>query len=502
MAVSGACIAAGQYEPITAYRNGTELLVRSSFSEMQDVVVRIHCSGASKMPNEDAYLIPKSAKLLDYKKYDLMHSGGDEIPAYPLPMYGTLGGNHGSPFGRAVNIPAHGLTAKDLGAELTTTNKGNFYILRIIDKDNILIHPENRGKPGFPKFAALGEDKLFRGGVELKYAGAKMEQVYPSNRYRENSYLVNGKEPLPDATEVKCDFLDHVVDYEVVMPEYRVELFKNKPGVEHDFLAPELPAMLNFRNVFRHQANGACVIYIKNTVLCDMAGYNCLGVMMCWDGSIAQKKQTEFYIPKLKPLKATGRNKAPALDCDFSAIYVMPDEMLVDYHIVKTDCLNPEDPPDRFIRLVGDKKREIGAAIGYSLFEGVTAKSLKAKDREKIYHLWSTKKIYPYCINITNCRKGDVREILVYRQYFDPQREPDATSFYFHKQKDSDVIYLDFHKSLSNKKIALPDYMAGKKISILEKTPSVMLHTEAIVPKDGISLSVSGDYGYIVLKLD
>jgi len=97
---------------------------------------------------------------------------------------------------------------------------------------------------------------------------------------------------------------------------------------------------------------------------------------------------------------------------------------------------------------------------------------------------------------------GEWREILAYRQYFDPQREPDATSFYFHKQKDSDVIYLDFHKPLSKKKIALPDYMAGKKISILEKTPSVVLHTGSTVPKGGISLSVSSDYGYVVLKLD
>ena len=507
MTVSSTCIAATvQYEPITVYRDGRELLVRSFFSKTQDVVTKIHYSSGSGMPNEQAYLIPNSSKLLDFEKYDRMHNSNDDLPGYPLPMYGTLGGNHGSPHGRVVNIPEHGLTSKDLGAELTTKNKGSFYILRIIDKDNILIHPENRGKPGFPKFAPLRKNKIFRNGIELKYADVKRQQVYPSNRYRENSYLINGTEPLPDKTEVKCDFIDHVVDYDIVMPECRVEMFRDKPGIEHDFVDPKLPAMLNVRNVFRYQANGACVIYLKNTVLCDMAGYNCLGVMMCWSGSIANKKRTEFYIPKLKPLKATGkaigRNKAPALDCDFSSIYEMPDKMFVDYNIIKKDCLDPKDPPDRFIRLVGGKKREIGAVVGYSLYDGVTAKALRAKDRERIYHLSSSKKMYPYCINIRNCRKGDVREVLAYRQYFDPQREPDATSFYFHKQNDSDVVYLDFHKSLLKKKIALPDYMTGKKISILEKTPSVVLHTESTVPKDGICLSISGDYGYIVLKLD
>lgn len=503
MAAAAAGIAvAGQYEQITACRNGKELCVRSAFSQTLDVVVRIHYASTSGMPNEEAYLIPKSAKLSDHKKYGVMHAGGDEIPAYGFPLYGFLGGNHGSSYGRALKVPGHGLTEKDLGAELTTKDKGSFYILRIIDRDNILIHPENRGKPGFPKFAALNHDPLFRDGAELKYADAKMQQVYPGNRCLEDSYLVNGKEPLPDTTEVTCDFLDHVVDYEIVMPESRVELFKKRPGIAHDFLAPELPALLNVRTVFRHQANGACVVYTKNTVLSDMAGYNCLGVMMCWSGAIAQKKRTEFYIPKLKPLKAAGRDKSPALDCDFSSIYTLPDEMPVNYNIAKTDCLNPEDPPDRFIRLAGDKKREIGAVLGYSLFAGVTAKSLKAKDRGSIYHLWPSKKMYPYCINIKDCRKGDVREVLAYRQYFDPQREPDATSFYFHKQRDSDVIYLDFHKPLLKKGVVLPGYMTGKKISILEKTPSVVLHTGPTVPKEGISLSVSGGYGYIVLKLD
>lgn len=180
VAVVGASFGAGPYEQIIVYRNGKELLVRSSFSIAQDIVIRTHYASPSRMPNEEAYLIPKSAKLLNYKTFGVMHAGGDEIPAYPLPMYGTLGGNHGSPYGRALNICKHGLTAKDLGAELTTEKKGRFYIPRIIDKDNILIHPENQGKPGFPKFAALDQDRLFRNGIELKHAGAKMQQVYTS----------------------------------------------------------------------------------------------------------------------------------------------------------------------------------------------------------------------------------------------------------------------------------------------------------------------------------
>ncbi len=503
MAVSGICLAGESSARLIAYRDGRDLLVRSHFSAMQDVVIKVFYSESSGMPNELAYLVPKSAPLLDYTQFKAMHRGGDEIPAYPMPMYGTLGGNHGSPYGRKLKIRGHGLTVADLGARLTAEGKGDFYIIRIIDQDQILIHPENRGKPGFPIFTALRPgDKLLRDGVELAYADLAMQQVYPGNRYRENAYLVNGGDPLPDKTEVPCDFLDHVVDYDIIMPDARVDLFQSKPGIAHDFIAPELPGLLNVRSVYRYQDNGACVVAVKNTVLHDMAGYNCLGVMLCWSGEIAQKKKTEFYIPKLKPLRAAGKETAPDLACDFSAIYTMPDAMPVSYHIAKSDCLDPEDPPDRFIRLAGDQGREIGVALGYSLFDGVTAKSRKTADRGSIYYLYHTKKMYPFCLEMKNCRQGDEREVLAYRQYFDPQREPDATAFYFHRQRNSDVVYLDFHKSLNEKRIALPDYMAGKQIAVLERTPSVTLHTKGIVPADGVSLSVAGDYGYIVLKLD
>jgi hypothetical protein len=44
--------------------------------------------------------------------------------------------------------------------------------------------------------------------------------------------------------------------------------------------------------------------------------------------------------------------------------------------------------------------------------------------------------------------------------------------------------------------------MTGKKISVIEQTPGVILHTLEIVRQEGLCLSVKDNYGYIVLKLD
>ncbi|NTU42960.1 MAG: hypothetical protein HGA78_07890, partial [Nitrospirales bacterium] len=103
---------------------------------------------------------------------------------------------------------------------------------------------------------------------------------------------------------------------------------------------------------------------------------------------------------------------------------------------------------------------------------------------------------------VPQAEPGASKQLILYRQYFDPKREPDATAFYCHKQEGSQLVYLDFHKPLQNKMIKLPAGLAGKTISILEKTPSLALHTNKTVPTGGIRLSVDGGYGYLVLKLD
>ena len=64
------------------------------------------------------------------------------------------------------------------------------------------------------------------------------------------------------------------------------------------------------------------------------------------------------------------------------------------------------------------------------------------------------------------------------------------------------MVYLDFHKELKNKNIRLPHAATGKKITILEKTPQLTLHTKEKVPAAGITLSNGAKHGYIVLKLD
>ena len=514
-------------EQISVYRDGHHLLlIRSSFSAEKDLLIKIN-----RFANEYAYLIPKDFRTTDYytsirTKGILLHAGSDDYPASP-PLgsgYGTLSGNHGSPFTRIIEIPDHAMTEKDIGTKLTDDKNHVYYIINILDRNRILIHPEWSGKTDKPGFVRHSKEKLFCNGQELKYKSSKFAQMYPLNRITDIRFLVNGKDPLPDKTEVKCEFLDYIFVHDVVNPGEVVNYIKTHPGKKTDpemkpdwrmfsMTTPqlrekhawyaELPALATFHNRYRHEARGSYTLYRTVEFKASLGLVKSLDVMFCWNGAMAKYPVQEFYIPKVKKMTLTGRKGYDSLECDISKIYKMPKEMQVSKTISKKDCLNPEDMPDRFIRLCGsEEKREIGVALGYSLIHGHSAKINRGKDRDNVYFYWHTKKVYPYIYTLKNTRPGQKIETVVYKQYLNPQIEPDATDFYYHKEFDADVIYLDFHKTLTGKRIKLPASMTGKKLTVIEQTPSVKLHTTGTVPADGLLLDVAGEYGYIVLKAE
>ncbi|MCX6985850.1 MAG: hypothetical protein NT118_14040, partial [Lentisphaerae bacterium] len=287
-----------------------------------------------------------------------------------------------------------------------------------------------------------------------------------------------------------------VIDVDAILPDAVVERIKNEPGKAHDFAAKDLPAIFNLHAVYSFQPAAACVIKAKYTVKHAIDGLTVHGLTFGWTDFFRSATNQEFYIPKVKPLVIDG------VSYDFVAIYKMPEIWKTYYNFKKSDFINPDDPPDRFIRIVGNERREYGITLGCSLFAGTTAKENKAADRPCPYFLWHTKKMYPLFAQFPKSEPGASKELILYRQYFDPNREPDATAFYYHKEGDSDVVYLDFHKNLKEKTIKLPENFTGKKITVIEQTPSLTLHTDKTVPQKGITLSVDDNYGYLVLKLD
>lgn len=506
---------------VTVYRNGGELLIQSSYSQQEDLVIRVRW-----IANEESYLIPRNSDLRNFASGRRLHSNSDEYPATKFVSYNFLSGNHGSPFGRYLKIPGHTFTEADIGGIITDENQRKLVIIQITDKDQILVHPEpvNNAPLGRAKFFHLNKEKLSYKGKELNYLSATMGQVRPLNRITRNEFLADGARPLPNRTIVRCRFVDHIFIHDVIVPEAVVEYVKKHPGKKMDpeFIGKwkmqhvtddpsmewfkKLPAMMNVSNRFRYQPWGCMVNYRTTKILLPVEGLTQMEANFGWGGGLISPRKNEFfYVPKVKKLMLKHRHTGKEeYSCDLAANYRMPENMQVDYTINRLrDSVNPENPPDRFIRTTGDDKIEFGIALGYSMINGCTALENKGANRSEIFYLYHTKKMYPQCYSLENPAPGTTMHSVSYKQYFNPAAEPDATSFYYHWENDSLLVYFDTHKSLKNKLLQLPGWCTGKKVTVVEKTPSVELASDyKLVPESGIRFNVKDNYGYLVLKLD
>lgn len=509
-------------EFIRVYKTGTEFFVRSSYSATEDLIIHNW-----RYANEKAYLVTKNTPTEKYSRGKVLHVSADDYPAtVSMGSFGTLSGNHGSFFASLLTVPNHNLTVKDVGGIVKCSKGVTYVIMRIVDKDTLIIHPEGTKRSTGHTFTFHAGNPLTYKGSPLAFTASRRSQLYPLNRITRFELLADGKTPVPEKKEIKCRFADFIFVHEVLNPAEAVKAVKNAPGkapspawsVTHEmcfFNTPDavkkypeyakLPAIATYSNTFRYQPRGANVNYRKAVFHTELKGATDLNVMFAWNGVIAKQKEQLFYIPKLKPLKVkNGKGpKAPEMTIDFTAGFQLPKQLNVSYYIPVKDALDPNDLPDRFIRVTGENKNyRYGIALGYSLFMGSTAKGYTPRERDIIYHIYKSHKMYPIANTPKNIKPGKVIETIAYRQYFNPQVEPDATSFYCHYQGTSLVVYLDFHKVLKDKIIKLPAAAAGKKITVLEKTPLLTLHTKSVVPAEGIKLSNNAKHGYLVLKLD
>jgi len=276
------------------------------------------------------------------------------------------------------------------------------------------------------------------------------------------------------------------------------------PGQERDFAAGHLDAVLANRITYRFMPNCSNVIYYNARALQEFRlGY--MGFIQSQQLAQGNYKTHEYYIPKTLPFTQDNINY------DFSSIqdYSFRPPSPLAFNAKTANISYPENIPERFIQFLGNKKgdsivREVGYALGYSLIHGITVPSVRAKNTSNAITLYVTRKSYPNAVNSLMgpiIPAGKDFYCVAYRQYFNPQAAGNATCLYWNKQEKDTVVYIDYHKSVDKDVIKLPAELAGKKLEVVEKTPSLTMHTQGAVPKKGIEVSVADGYGYIILKI-
>ena len=95
----------------------------------------------------------------------------------------------------------------------------------------------------------------------LNFEKVRMVQLRPACRIQRQDYLADGNTPLVDGKPVSCTFLDIVEEYNIINPASLLRDALSHLGMERDFTADCLDAVIHNHIVYRFHSNGANVIY-------------------------------------------------------------------------------------------------------------------------------------------------------------------------------------------------------------------------------------------------
>ncbi len=513
VAVLGAtCAGADDATPnrpnLKVLKHGDSVFIRTAFAPEQDLLVRLGKGTNRQINYSSAFLLPAAAdmSLPALSNARLIHGNGDD--ATPWNLNGTyIGANHGCSDVRELTSAGHGKTAADLGSRWEDSAGTSFYLIKVVDATRLWFLSANQGKGDIWKFrtSIAGTSlKPAATGAPLSFTDNKMAQLTPACRIKTQQFLVDGTTELADDQPVTCSSFDVVEEYDVINPASLLQDIIDHPGVERSFVADHLAGVVSNRIIYRFEPGGANVIYYTARALQDFdIGY--MGFIQSARLTRGDFATHRYYIPKTVPFTQDGI----ALDFRAGQDYTTPPRSPLIFSAAKQNVADPANLPERFIQLLGrtagdQTVEEVGYALGYSLIYGLTQPAERAKNANQALMLYVSAKSYPTAVDAKRGRPipaGTQFECVAYRQYFRPAAHQNATCLYWHRENTDTVVYADYHQSVERDTLVLPPELTGKSLTIVEKTPSLTVHTTGAVPAGGVVVSVSDGYGYVVLRV-
>jgi len=481
--------------------------IRNSFSTNLDLVVVVELARNNRQFNfRGTRLIPASADMTAaaLQGGTVIHANGDDSTPWLINgMY--IGGNHGCPAMQKVICPNHGKTTADIGREWRDAAGTPFYLIRIAATNELWFLSRNTGTGAVWKFnntlsgATLTNQAQ---GTTLAIATSKPAQLYPACRIRSQAYLADDR-PLPNDTPTSCSRLDLVEDYDIINPGSLLDDLRTHPGEERDFTAGHLDAVIANHIVYRFYPNGANVIHYTAKALQEFE-LSSMGFIQSACLTQGAYGMHEYYIPKTLPFTKNGARFDFRKPQDFTA----PIPAQLNFTAAETNIESSANLPDRFIQFLGTltngkPARSVGYALGYSLIQGMSRTAERSRNTARAISIGKSRKSYPVAINSKmgpRIPANTTFECIAYRQYFNPADHARATCVYAHPEGDDWVVYADYHAAVDHDIVKLPAALAGKTITVIEKTPSLILHTDKAVPAEGVAISVTNSYGYLVFK--
>jgi hypothetical protein len=493
-------------DKVQVFKDGDIVYIRSGFSFDQDVMIVMNKGSNGQINFSHTTLIPstKTENKTDSAIPIIIHQCGDD--SAPWKINGTyLGANHGFAYGRNLEVKGYSFTNRDLGRIWLDSANNKFYIMKVLSSANVWLLSENSSGSAIWEFnASIVGDQLRNAvnGQACQIINNNQVQLRPFVRIKKVQYLCDGEKTLIDKEPTLCNFLIIHEESDIIDPVSLLNVIKANPGKVVNYTDDETASIISDNITYRLSPMGSCIIEYSSRANCDFI-LDYMGFIQSGPLNKNVFDSYIYYVPKSLPFE---KNK---IKYDFrkGQDFMPPITAPLFFNTNEGNIENPLNLPDRFIQIAGKKTNDgitskVGYVIGYSPLIGVSKLGERAKNTGNSLLVYTSSKSYPHAIDnkLGRITAGKEFHCVAYRQYFSPSVYPNTNGVYYHQEGDAFIVYIDYKEKIARDTIKLPDYLIGKKISVLESSGDLSL--PELVPDEGLILKIDDPYTYIVLKLE
>lgn len=453
--------------------------------------------------------IPKLGVIAAFNQSDsVVNSGFDEgAPDRINGMY--LGGAGHGVVGVVQTMASHGKTEDDVGS-LWYDGVSSFVLQRIKSTSQIIFTRLYSGdedkwsiSTATPASLTFTHVSGATNTANIVATATAQAQGFPITRNYTSEVSVDGVAITSDG-ETKGERLKISEYYEVMNAAKQQDYLTANAGTTPvDYTNGSIDTQFSKFNEHTFTRNGALsgrsAMSVKNAfrraLSVDYTGFfQRQRLSLVGDSVVGMSTTVHLYVPDMS---------ATVAGYDFQAIADIT-ENATEVRVPRTSCTDPDDPASHFCMIGKDGSGNVVANMlfGYDRTYGLGVPATRAANVNDVMFFSSAEKLYPIAIDAAagDAAAGDLLEAGWFVVPFAPDPTGDLTVPGIIVEIGNRVFcYITAHKSLTGKRVAIEGY-DGRAVSIIKSHANVTV-SDAYVSNGGLTVSVTGGYGDVVLEL-
>lgn len=495
--------------PLAVTRAGKNIYIRSKFDATYDLVQLVTLATGVAFTNDTVNVMGARKALNTIASTIAAYNGGTVLAAQgdssaPLNYNGTfIGANHGAFFIREVTAAGHGKVVQDVGSEWTDGAAVKWYLMRVVDANKLWFLSQNNAVyPAWSFVSSLTGNLTHSSGATntgaITVASSVQTQLWPALQNQTKRVLLDGITDVTADGDYRCATLSVVNAYNIVNPAAALAYVRGMVGgaVQPAFNDPSIAADVRRSLTYRYAENGSCTIVDGVRVLNTLSWASGYFPATQAEPLNFTGKQLWHYVPRLAPI--VGGVKT----WNFAAQEEIDGTMeQINYTSASwTDANNPPDRSAQIVKTAG--VAEFGMMIGVSPVRSVGLPSMRKTLLNDAGFVSAIRKQYCKAVGtLAPITAGSYYETVAFRAFWAASANPDATCFTWYRDGKAVIVVADFHKNVSLSPLVLPQQFVGMDVAIVDKTASASVLGNGVVTADGILVTITGGYGYVVLRL-